>query len=67
MAQWPEKGTGIRLLLNENLDSSTFTIAALYQSIMGKTFFYVLILPKKSRLPSSHTRLTFNQCALLYF
>lgn len=21
MAQWPEKGTGIRLLLNENLDS----------------------------------------------
>lgn len=49
------------------LTPSTFTIAALYQSIMGKTFFYDLILPKKCRLPSSHTQISFNQCALLYF
>lgn len=49
------------------LTPSTFTIAALYQSIMGKTFFYVLILPKKSCLPSSHTQISFNQRAPLYF
>lgn len=49
------------------LTPSTFTIAALYQSIKGKNIIYVLILAKKSSLLSSHTQISFNQYALLYF
>lgn len=54
MVQWPEKGTGIHLRLNEHLNSLSVLKAFILNR--AKTSLYWNTDPKKSRLyPHSHS------------
>lgn len=64
MAQWPEKGIGIRLLPNENLDSFYIYYSCPLPIYYGKNTLYVPLHNTQDHY-SSHSRISSNQCALL--